>query len=88
LEVWHGLIFVWHEVIVKIKWKVGFGDLVSHDHGVWDITDNGCGNALEKLGVLLLMMTSVPAMLLTVLAALDYEYDFTVLVTHCKWIVV
>lgn len=76
LEIWSVLIFIWNQIVVKIEWQVGLGDLVLHDDGIWDSIDDSSGDSLEEIVVLGLIMTSMPSVLMTVLSAFNNEYNF------------
>lgn len=71
LEVRGILVFVWNQVVVEVERKILLGDLVFHDHRIWDSINDACGNLLEKFEVLGLVMAGVPAMLFAVLTELD-----------------
>lgn len=77
LEIWRVLIFVWHQIVIKIKWQVRLGDLILHDNGVWDSIDDGGSDSLKEVIVLGLIMASMPSVLMTVLSAFYYEYNFS-----------
>jgi len=76
LEIWSVLIFIWHQIVIKIKWQVRLGDLVFHDDGVWNPIDDGGSDSLKEVIVLGLIMASMPSVLMTVLSAFYYEYNF------------
>ena len=82
LEVWSILVLVWHEVVVKVVWKILSWDLVLHDHCMGDSIDNASSNLLEKLEVLGLVMAGVPAVFFAVLTELDNEDNVIAITIH------
>ena len=75
LEVRGILIFVWNQVVVQVKWKILLGNLVFHDHCIWNSINDACSNLFEKFEVLGLVMAGVPAMLFAVLTELDNKHN-------------
>lgn len=73
LKVWRILVIIWDEIVVNVKRKILFWDLIFHDHSVWNLLDDARSNLLEKFLVLWLVVTSVPVVILAVLAGLYYE---------------
>jgi hypothetical protein len=73
LEIGRILVVVWNEVIIKIKWKILFRNLIFHDHGVWDLFDDGGSYPLKELLVLGFIMSRIPMVLLAILAGFNHE---------------
>ena len=73
LKVWRIFVIIWDEIVVNVKRKILLWDLIFHDHSVWNLLDDARSNLLEKFLVLWLVVTSVPVVILAVLAGLYYE---------------
>jgi len=67
-------IIILNKIVVQIKVKVGFGNLILHDHGIWNSLNDCSRLSLEKLDVFCLIKPGVPCMLLGILATLDYKH--------------
>jgi hypothetical protein len=73
LEIWTCFVIILDKVIVDVKIKILFRNLVFHDHSTGNAINNALGDFLEKLLVLGFIVPSVPSVLLTILASFYYE---------------
>jgi len=76
LEVWCVLVFIWYEIVVKIKMKISLWNLILHDNSIGNSINDSCGNSLEEVIVFSFIVPSVPGMFVAVLCALHNKDGF------------